>query len=84
MWRIKKEKLKERKEMNLKVVRNLALLCKLCASEEEFTIVGNKKYKFDNGILNIYADKFESWLPVYFSFNDLVNKADIKELEQYD
>ena len=86
MYRIKKEKLKERKEMNLKTITNLALLCKLCATEEEFYLDKSmvSKYKFENGILMVILDThIEKTIMSYFTFNDLINK-DIKEVNSND
>lgn len=72
------------KKMNLKVITNLAKLCELCVSEEEFYMNNYSEdvYKFVNGKLMLILKNGELYNS-YFVFNDLINR-DIKVVKDND
>jgi hypothetical protein len=71
--------MKERKEMNLKAITNLALLCKLCATEEKFELIEcEDEYVFKEGILYLVIG--DSLIYAFHRLNDMA-QYDIKELK---
>ena len=58
--------------MNLTVITNLALLCKLCASEEKFTLIGDyaDEYLFKEGQLMLVT--VNGLVNVHHKFNDII------------